>query len=155
MSADQNRPVPLLGKLALLVVPIVAGVFVDGASELLKLVAHGITAELKDFFHSEIGTWNDLFIAPIALAFSIILLVAATFLLEKFADPTPWIRNVLLVLSLVIAGVVQPWTLFQRGELLRAFHRVHKGRSVTEVLTVMGDVPATIQPHENGVRIPL
>jgi hypothetical protein len=43
-----------------------AGVFVDGASELLKLVAHGITAQLKDFLHWQIGTWNDLFIAPVA-----------------------------------------------------------------------------------------
>jgi hypothetical protein len=152
MSTDQNRPKRPLGKLALLVVPILAGVFADGASELLKLVAHGITAQLKDFLYWHVGTWYDLFTGPVALTFCIVFLVAATFLLEKFADSRPWIRNVLLVLSLVIVGAFQPWTLVHRSELLRAFRSVHKGDSVTEVLTKMVDSPATIQAHENGVR---
>lgn len=155
MSADKARQRRSLGRLALLVVPILAGILVDGASEFLKLVAHGITTQLRDFIQWRIGRWNGLFDAPLALGFCIGLLVLATLLLEKFVDPRPWVRNALLVLSLVIVGALEPWTLFHRDQLLHAYEGVYIGESVADVLTAMDGSPATIQPHENGARNPL
>jgi hypothetical protein len=47
-------------------VPIIAGVLIDGASESLKFVAHGITNQLKLFLQEDVGFLNDLFVAPLA-----------------------------------------------------------------------------------------
>jgi hypothetical protein len=150
-KTEQRRP---HGRLAMLVVPILAGILLDGASELLKLFAHGITTQLKDYLQWHIGSLSDLFVAPVALGFCLVLLVPATWLLERFVDPRPWVRNVLLVLSLVIVGGLEPWTLFQRNQILHAYNGVYDKEPLADVLQAMDESPLTITPHEDGVRNP-
>jgi hypothetical protein len=152
MSTDRIRRKRSLGKLALLLVPILAGILVDGASEFLKVVAHGATTEWKDYLQWRLGNWSTLFDVPFALGFCVALLVLATLLLDKSVDPRPWVRNVLLVLSLVIVGALEPWTLFHRDELLHAYDGVYRGERLAAVLKALDDSRPIIQVHEDGMR---
>jgi hypothetical protein len=130
MSIDQlPEKRTFLGRAIWLGLPIVVGVLVDGASESLKFVARAVSNHIID----RIGfTLAD----PLVLGLCMLLLGAAILMYEKvIGDTQPLVRSLLLVLSLVIAGALEPWgLLLTRGPILDAYDKVQLGvDSLTDV----------------------
>lgn len=118
MSTDQ---LPKKRPFVWLAVPIVAGLLVDGASEGLKFVTHGVSNHTID---------RELTLAdPLILVVCIALLVAAILMYERSIEPTKReLRILLLVLSLLIAGALEPWEVFfNRKPILNAYDKVCTG----------------------------
>ena len=84
MALAHDRPkLPTASMARRLAVPLLVGVLVDGASELLKGVAHHQREEFEFLNLHEVPSSLILWLLAIAL------LVFSVLLLEKFSDPNP------------------------------------------------------------------
>lgn len=93
----------------------------------MKFVARGVSNDIRDGFGL---TLDD----PLALGLCIVLLGAATLMYERVIKRTkPVVRSLLLVLSLVIVGALEPWGFLTRGAILDAYEKVKVGDSLADV----------------------
>ena len=116
-GADRIGMARLFGSV---LIPITIGVAVDGASEALKFLAHAGKTRLIDASNG-IGAWTDSYVLVLALAACVAILVLAGRTLEKYADPRPWVRNALVVVSLVTVGASEPWSVLpSRDQILKS-----------------------------------
>jgi hypothetical protein len=132
-----------------LAVPIVAGILVDGASESLKFVTHGVSNQTMD---------RELTLAdPLILVLCIVLLVAAILMYERSIEHTKCeVRILFLVLSLVIVGALEPWAVFfNRKPILDSYDKVCTGvdkctgvDSLTDVQRKFGPASPRVEFHD-------
>jgi hypothetical protein len=135
---------PALSKLQRFGVPLVVGILVDGASELLKFAAHHQRQDFEYFSLRDVP--SALFLWLLAIA----LVGFSAFLLEKFSDRKPLIRTVLLVLSLTLVGALDPWSVLSKRELLlEACDRIQTGQSLRDVTKDMFTEPMVIAHVDN------
>lgn len=124
--------------------PILFGAMIEIACDLLKHVVR--------YFRR--GAWQELTAADtrIGLGVAILLVVASIWVLDawKWADPRRWVRTVLLLLSVILAGILNPFEFAFRDSLLRGFDKAEKGQSMDSVLHGFEYGDPLVEPHRDG-----
>jgi hypothetical protein len=125
--------------------PILVGVLIEISSDLLKHVAHhisvsgGILSELPnpDF-------WTG-------IAFTIGLVAVSLWILESWprAHPKLWVKITLVIISVIIAGVIDvPGRAF-KDKILTAYDRAQVGESMNDVLDRFQYGDILIEPNKD------
>jgi hypothetical protein len=136
------------------VVPVSIGVAVDGASEALKFLSHAGRTRLIDAGNG-IGSGTDAYVLLLGLAACVAILVFAGRTLEKYGDPRPWVRNTLIVISLVIVGALEPWgVLLSRDQILKSYDSVNIGDDFGAVKNRFYDNPLVELREKVEPKIP-
>jgi hypothetical protein len=148
MSAEKSK----IFRLAILGVslPVALGVVIELACDLLKHIIryfttsiyfdlqHDIWVELKDS-----NTWVGLVVA-------ILLVVVSMWILDnwKWAHPSRGVRIGLLVVSIALTAIVDPFGRTFKRELLEAYEKAHTGEAIADVLKpLQHESPSLVVPH--------
>lgn len=132
--------------------PIAFGLMIELACDLLKQVIryfttsiyfdlqHDIWVELKDS-----NTW-------IGLVVAIVLLVLSMWILDnwKWAHPSRVVRIALLVVSIALAAIVDPFGRAFKSELLEGYGKAYTGEAMSDVLKPFEhEGPSFVSPHKD------
>jgi hypothetical protein len=134
MNTEKTRiiPVAVLG----IAVPIVLGVMIELACDLLKYVVHYFSTSI--YFDVQHKIWLEVRDKDtwLGLAFAIVLVVLSTLVLDKWkwAHPRREVRTALFVISVIVAAVVDPSGHFFKDDLLKAFGDAKVGERAPDVL---------------------
>jgi hypothetical protein len=128
MGAEERKIIsPAVKRIGL---PILFGVMIEIACDLLKYVVRYIRTSI--YFDIGHGLWQELTDANvwIGVGFAILLVVLSTWVLDawKWADPRRWVRTGLLLISVILAGILNPLEYVFRDSLLRGFEKAQIGR---------------------------
>lgn len=151
---SKEKPKIIPDAVARIALPIVFGVMIELACDLLKHVVQYFSTSI--YFEVKLGIWEQLKESDvwIGLTFAIALVALSTWVLDgwKWADPRRWVRTGLLLLSVIFAGIVDPFGHIFRENTLRAFEKAQIGESMPVVLGRFEyGSPSLLRPHkENG-----
>lgn len=134
MNTEKPRIIPLA--VLAIAVPIVLGVMIELACDLLKYVVHYFRTSI--YFDVQHKIWVDVKDKDtwLGLAFAIVLVVFSTWVLDnwKWAHPRWEVRTALFVISVIGAAMVDPSGHFFKDDLLRAFGDAKVGEPAPDVL---------------------
>jgi hypothetical protein len=125
-----------------LVIPLAAGILIDGASELVKKAAHYQREQFE-------GTGRDFLGALFLWALAIGIVALSTYLFEKFSDPDPIVRNVLLFVALVLVGGSELWEVLLRDEMVKAYGQIQVGWSLHQINRIVTEEPLVVSHDES------
>jgi hypothetical protein len=151
LSTEKPKIIPLV--VARIGLPIVFGLMIELACDLLKHVVRYFSTSIYSEVNS--GIWEELKESNvwIGLAFAIALVALSTWVLDgwRWADPRRWVRTGLLLVSVIVAGVVDPSGHIFREKLLDAFGRAQVGERMPIVLgRIEYASPSLVWPHKDS-----
>jgi hypothetical protein len=116
--------------------PVLVGILIEISSDLLKRVTHysstSVYSEVSSGVLTELRSLNFW----VGIAFTIALVAALLWILENWprAHPKLWVRITLVIISVIIAGVIDvPGRAF-KDRILSAYDRARIGESMDDVL---------------------
>lgn len=149
MSTEKPKliPIAVLG----IALPIVFGVMIELACDLLKLVIRYFSTSI--YFDLQNGIWEEVKTTDtwFGLAFAIVLVILSTWILDswKWAHPRRAVRIGLVVVSVILTAIVDPPNHIFKDDLLKAFKDAYIGEPMSDVLKpIQYETPSIIEPHK-------
>jgi len=122
-DADTEKLKIIPHSVAPISLPIVFGMVIEVACDLLRYVVRYFSTSI--YFEVKLALWQQLKNLDlwIGFAFAVVLVGLSTWVLGawQWADPRRWVRTGLLLISVILAGVLDPFGHIFREKLLEAY----------------------------------
>jgi hypothetical protein len=132
--------------------PILVGVLIEVSSELLKLATHHVsTSVASELWLGVFGEIRDSNFW-LAILFAIGLLAGALWTFERWPrpHPKPWVRIAVVIVSVIIAAIVDPFGRAFRDEILSAYKQAQIGELMVQVLNrFQHDTGIVVEPNKD------
>jgi hypothetical protein len=128
--------------------PVLAGVLIEVSSDLLKLVTHYISGGVEGADLRDPEFWLGMLIA-------IGFVAASLWILESWtkAHPIRAVRIGVVILSIIVAAIVDPFGRAFKGEIYAAYDKAQTGESMAEVLDrFQHDTGILVEPNKDLQR---
>jgi hypothetical protein len=149
LSTEKPKIIP--HPVAQIALPVVFGVMIEVACDLLRYVVRYFTTSI--YFEVKLGLWEQLKDLDlwIGFAFAVVLVGLSTWVLDawQWADPRRWVRTGLLLIS-ILAGVLDPFGHIFREKLLEAYGKAQIGEAMPVVLGRFEYGSPSVRPHTDS-----